>query len=188
MDGIRTQFTLLEGRLIDAKAISDQDQIVVVHCHCYRRSKYTRSQLLSLKLPGLDRASLEFNRSAGGNVTVTGEANVQQGAWNKDAAIPIVSRCRQSEAESSTVPERTGTWRSRLNLPSHCREGGYIEFDTGSGLVCSTERFRVNDALDHPGAVSFLYSDPLWRGIRIRWREGRLRVPPGIIPSDCSLG
>ena len=106
----------------------------------------------------------------------------------KDAAIPIVSKRRQSEVESSTVPERTGTWRSGLNLPSHCREGGYNEFGTGSGLVCSAERFPVDDALDYPGAVAFLYSDPLWRGIRIRWREVRLRVPPGIIPSDCSLG
>ena len=82
-------------KVTDVKAISDQDQIVVVHCHCYQRSKHTRSQRLDRnKLPGLKRVILEFNRNVRGDVTVVGEANVQRGVWNNDAVILIVSRRR----------------------------------------------------------------------------------------------
>ena len=52
------------------------------------------------KYPELHCGSLEYSRSAGGNVTVShGVANVQRGTWNSDAIamILIVSRRRQSE-------------------------------------------------------------------------------------------
>ena len=114
VNGARTQFTLLE----DAKAISDQDQIVAVHCRRYRRSKNTRSERLGRhKIPSLARAILEDNTSARGDVTVTGETNSQQRVFGKDPAILIVSRRRQSEVESATVPVRTGIFHSRVNSP-----------------------------------------------------------------------
>ena len=93
------------SKVTDAKAISDQFQTLVVHCHRYRyrRSKHARSQPLDvLEHPGLRIVLPEQSRSARGNRAVAGEANVQCGVWNQDAAILIVSRCRQSEVESST--------------------------------------------------------------------------------------
>ena len=55
-----------------------------------------------LEHPGLYIVIPELRRSVRGNGTIAGEGNVQSGVWNEDAAILIVSRCRQSEVESST--------------------------------------------------------------------------------------
>ena len=56
--------------------------------------EYTRSQLHDP--PDLGHVVSEFNRSARGNGTAAGEANVQRGVSNKDAVILIVSRPQTS--------------------------------------------------------------------------------------------
>ena len=90
-------------KVTDAKAISDQIQTVVVHCHRYRRSKHPRSQRLNrLELPDLFIILTELSRSVRGNGSAAGEGNAEWGPWNDDAVILIVSRCRQSEVGSST--------------------------------------------------------------------------------------
>ena len=139
----------------------------------------TRSERLGPhKPPGLYRVILEYNSSGRGTVTVVGEANVQRGVWNEDAVILIVSRCGQSEVESSTVPERIGIFRSRPNLPER-RGAAYNEVDTGSRPACGTEELPAADILQRPEAVFFLGCDPLQRGIRIRSRGGEIEGVTG---------
>ena len=99
-------------------------------------------------------------------MTVVGEANIQRGAWNEDAVIPIVSRRTQSEDESSTGPERTDTLLA--NFPEH-REVGSNNADADFRIAFYAEECLVGNVLERPGAFCSPGCDPLCRGIRIRW-------------------
>ena len=154
-------------KVTDAKAISDQDQVVAVHCHRYQWSKYTRSQRLGLrKLPSLAHATLESNKRRKDRHRE--DANSQFGVFGKDPAILIVSRRRQSEVESSTLPVRIGTFPFTLDSPER-RGVDSNEPGEDSGLAIDAEVFSVGDVLECPAAAFFPGCYPLWRGIRIRY-------------------
>ena len=106
------------------------------------------------------------------------------GLSGNDAAILIVCRRTYSEVESLIVLIRTRSLRISFNSPEHRRanpDDRGIEY----GLALDAEEFSVGDILEYPAVVFSPDYDPLWRGIRIRWGEVRLRVLLSVLPSGC---